>query len=242
MVASKRLGKEFTNSENISRIVKKPDEVLFLPEKEEEIKLATGIPGVLFVDRSFIEDDTRKFLEELGVQIFSAESVIKTVILKGFEDETWQNWTEEQYDKCVRFVREWLKGQEWKLPTELQRKVGAFRVRIESNVLKRADKCYFPEQKLKLLYPEANFVKLDEGNGEQREFLLTIGVKERPRLFVDDKQYERTKGPDFVSRWNNYWSWLSNRNNLPSYSKGVKKVPYLDSWNEMQWSSKIGDN
>lgn len=152
-------------------IAKKPDEVLFPPESEKELELATGIPGIFFVDTSILEDNSHKLLEKLGVQSFSQEGIIKTVILKGFEDGTWQNWDVEVKDKCVKFIREWLKGQEWKTPTDL----GVVRIWTEDNTLECANKCYFPEQELKMLYPEANFVRPYKEDEEEHAFFAGFG-------------------------------------------------------------------
>ena len=215
-------------------IAKKPDEVLFPPESEKELELATGIPSIFFVDTSILEDNSHKLLEKLGVQSFSQEGIIKTVILKGFEDGTWQNWDVEVKDKCVKFIREWLKGQEWKTPTDL----GVVRIWTEDNTLERANKCYFPEQELKMLYPEANFVRQHKEDEEEHAFLRALGVKDSPRLLLEEGKYQSNGNPAFALHWKEYWDWLL-RDWMP-YSTGYRRVSNItcfDSWDELQWSS-----
>ncbi len=55
---------------------------------------------MLFVDTSVLEDNSHKLIEKLGVQSFSQEGVVEAVILKGFEDGTWKNWTVEEREMC----------------------------------------------------------------------------------------------------------------------------------------------
>jgi len=225
-------------------IAKNPDEVLFPPVSEKETELATGIPGILFVDGSFLEGTAQKVLENLGVRTLGAENVIRAVIIEGFEDGTWQDWSEGQLERCVRFVREWLKRRQWKPPADLQRKLGAARVRTEGGVLERADKCYCPEHDLKFLFPEGNFARLHESDEDQHKFLLALGVKDKPLLFVDeDEEYGRYYGPDFASGWKDYWSWLDGEHYLPrsTWYQKVSKLSCLDGWDRMQWSSEVAE-
>ena len=221
-------------------VAKRPNEVLFPPENEKELEFSAGIPGIFFVDSLILDDIGRKLLERLGVQPFSAESIIRTVILKNFEDGTWEKWTEDQLDKCIIFVKEWLKKREWKPPTDLQNRLGSVRIKTEKDKLVRANNSYFPEQELKVVFPEANFAKIEEKDDDQKDFFLTLNVIERPRVILDDRQYGRTKGPNFTSLWEYYWSWLSNRVDLPYSSRGIKKVTYVDSWDEIKWSRESG--
>jgi|GEM_PF-3314574 len=222
-------------------IVKKPDEVLFPPENEKELEFSNGIPGIFFVESLLLEDNSRRLLEKLGVQTFSTESVVKTFIIMGFEDGTWKKWTEEQLCKSVLFIKEWLRNREWKSPGDLLRKLGAVRVRTEANRLERGDNCYFDEEGLKLLYPEANFVGLHKEDDDEVNFLSLLGVKDRPRVLFDHDQHDRSDRPSFALRWSDYWSWLSKIANLPSYSRGIRGISYIESWDKIYWSPKLGE-
>jgi hypothetical protein len=219
-------------------IAKKPDEVLFPPESEKELELATGIPGVFFVDTSIIEENSHKLLEELGVQSFNQKGVVEAVILKGFEEGTWKNWTVEERDRCVKFIREWLKGEDWKTIGDLQRRLGAVRIENEDNTLERADKCYFPEQELKLIYPEASFVMLNRKDEEELTFLQALGVNDRPRLLVGKGEYQSDSEPAFALRWKEFWKWLRGKLSYSTGYQRISDITCLDGWDEIQWSQK----
>lgn len=217
-------------------IAKKPDEVLFPPESEKELELAIGIPSVLFVDTSILEDNSHKLIEKLGVDSFTKRGIVETSILKGFEDDTiWQNWTVEEKDRCVKFIREWLKGQEWK-PLGLQRDLGVVRIETDGNTLERADKCYFPEPELKLIYPEASFVKLNREDDEELNFLQALGVNDRPRLLIEKGEYLSDSEPAFALRWKEFWNWLRGKLSYSTGYQRISDITCLDGWDEIQWS------
>ncbi len=219
-------------------IAKKPDEVLFPPESEKELELATGIPDVFFVDTSIIDENSHKLLEKLGVDSFTKRGIIETSILKGFEDDTiWQNWTVEERNRCVRFIREWLKEQEWK-PPGLQRDLGVVRIETEGNTLERADKCYFPEPELKLIYPEASFVKLNREDEEELNFLQALGVNDRPRLLIEKGEYQSDSEPAFALRWKEFWTWLRGKMSYSTGYQRISDITCLDGWDEIQWSQE----
>lgn len=219
-------------------IAKKPDEVLFPPESEKELELATGIPGVFFVDTSIIEENSHKLLEKLGVDSFTKKGIVETSILKGFEDDTiWQNWTVEERNRCVRFIREWLKEQEWK-PPGLQRDLGVVRIETEGNTLERADKCYFPEPELKLIYPEASFVKLNREDEEELNFLRALGVNDRPRLLIEKGEYQSDSEPAFALHWKEFWNWLRGKMSYSTGYQRISDITCLDGWDEIQWSQE----
>lgn len=171
---------------------------------------------------------------------FNEENIVRTVVLKGFEDDAWRSWTEKQLDDCIRFIREWLKSREMRPPDDLQKRLGAVRIKTANGALERADSCYFPEKELKLIYPEANFAKLDEGDEEQRDFLSTLGVTDRPRIFEDEKKFNRDKNPDFtvMDNWKTYWKWLCPHRSreCSTYDGSLTSVTAIDKWDSIDKS------
>ena len=134
----------------------------------------------------------------------------------------------------MKFISEWLKGQEWKTPTDL----GVVQIWTEGNTLERADKCYFPEQELKLLYPGASFVKLNWGDEEEHDFLQALGVKDRPRLLIAAGQYQSNSEPAFALHWRNYWDWLIDWRPYSTGYRRISNITCFDGWDEIQWSSE----
>ena len=69
-------------------------------------------------------------------------------------------------------------------------------------------------------------------------FLRALGVKDRPRLLLEEGKYQSNGNPAFALHWKEYWDWLL-RDWMP-YSTGYRRISNItcfDSWDELQWSS-----
>ena len=205
--------------------VQSAEEVLFAPEDQADAALAEGIPGIAFVDNTVLDEKGRKLLEKWGVRKFETESVVR-VILRGFESDEWESWSQDQLDRCVGFLREWLRDRNWEVPDEFRRRLGAVRVETESGNTQRADECYFRSASLGSLCPDGPFVV--SSNDEDREFLKALGVVGTPRIRELGGNYGRWKGPDETLRWKDYFSWF--RQHLdPRWNEvhEIGRVPFL---------------
>ena len=217
--------------------VSKPAQVLLPPATSEELKMIDDLPEIEFVENELLNDVSKKLLTNLGVKPFDRKNVITTVILRSFEEGTWKNWNDVQLSCCIKFLHRWLMERNWKLEPETEQKLGAVRVKTLSGHWERADSCYFSEDKLRLLYPEAYFVDARPDDEEADKFLRVLGVKDIPRLIISSDSYERDNTPMFSSNWKKYWNWLDRINVLPHGNTHViTSVFGLDGWDTFNWS------
>jgi len=182
--------------------VKPANEVLFAP-KASMVASMEGIPGIDFVDAQVVDETSRKLLQEWGVREFATESVVR-VILRGFESGEWASWSSAEYNRCMDFLCEWLRGRDWQAPSELRRSLGSVRVQTQSGEMRRADECYFRSPSMEKLCPDGPFVV--SANDDEQAFLKALGVTDKPRIRKFTGYYGWSKGPEQVVNWHKYFN------------------------------------
>lgn len=185
--------------------VKPASKVLFAPQAAADAEMARGIPGIVFADEQVLDGEGRKLLQEWGVREFEAESVVR-LILRSFHSGEWQSWSSAEYNRCLEFLRTWLRAREWQAPPELKLRLGAVHVRVQTGEMRRADECYFRTDPMARLCPDGPFAIYDDA--EEQQFLEALGVTGRLRIREVQGYYRRWEGPDWVPKWRDYFHWF----------------------------------
>jgi len=220
-------------------VVMRAEAVLFPPIQEQET-YTPRIPGIFFVDMALLDDNARRLMENLGVKPFNVENVIRTVILKAFKNGPGEQWDEEQLTECITLLRDWLRERKWDPPRNMRDDLKEVRIRTEDGNWGKAGECYLPKEDLKSLYRTANFAQLDEKDEEQQDFLLALGVHDKPRVLHTSERYDilySSKGPDFTPDWSKYLDWLREDCSLPysTWYRRISDISALDHWHEIEW-------
>lgn len=223
--------------------VKPAREVLFAPEASVDAVLAGRIPGIIYVDERVLDEKGRELLTKWGVRKFETESVSR-VILRGFQSDEWESWSPDQLDRCVGFLRDWLRDREWQAPPEFRPQLGAVQVRTQSGTRQRVDECYFWSPSMERLCPDGPFVvSVDD---EEQNFLVALGVTDKPRIREFTKYYDRWNAPKqatdwevyypdaFCDRLREYWTKVVEITQVP-----VLALPVLDYYSERDVVSAI---
>ena len=209
--------------------VKPAEEVLFAPEDPADATLVLDIPGIALADDEILDGKSRELLEKLGVGKFETESVV-SVILRGFDSGEWESWSIDQLDRCVGFLRDWLRDRKWQAPAEFRPQLGAVQVQIQSDKMQRADGCYFWCPSLERLCPDGPFAM--SADDEEQKFLEVLGVTDKPRIREFTGYYGGEEGPEQVADWQEYFGefrWEALFESVPTNAVvEVTRVPVLD--------------
>jgi len=197
--------------------VKPANEVLFAP-KDSRVALTEGIPGIDFVDEQVVDETSHKLLRRWGVREFEIESVVR-VILRGFESGEWKTWSSTEYNRCVSFLRKWLRDRDWQAPLELRGSLGSVWVQTQTGEMRRADECYFRSPSMEKLCPDGPFVVSAD---KEQEFLKALGVTDKPRIREFMGYYAWRKSPEQATDWREYFKAF--REDIPDYWKKVVEV------------------
>lgn len=219
-----------------SRNVVQPERAIFPPRSQKDRELCHGIPDIHIVNRDVLDKENRKCLENLGVNRYEKEGIVRA-ILRGFEDDSWQSWTKGELNRCRQFIRSWLRNSNWQPPQELKQRLGGVRIADEKGKLRRADECYLPYIELKTLFKKAPFTKIN--SQEDRRFYLALGVRDKPTVVSlgrDVNIYSETGD----ARFQEYRTWLHGKSGYEA-GKGaevVASVFAIDGWDRIKWTAK----
>ena len=217
--------------------IKKISEVFLYPKEENEKLVALGIPNIHFPDERILNEYSDKLFNELGVKEFNEANIIENLILKSFENGEFESWNNEQRQKCYYFILHWLNSNKWDIPGEIKFKLNKVLIKTEKDELKRAYKCYYPLNELRILLNNVDFAKLNEV--ENKEFYEFIGLNTRPRIIVDEDTYSKYSPPSVISSFGEYWDWLEkNKINENEYHAELKEIKYCDNWDNISWDEK----
>ncbi|MCX6771535.1 MAG: DUF3883 domain-containing protein [Candidatus Micrarchaeota archaeon] len=208
--------------------LKKISEVLFPPKNmdEHDKYLMSIVPEIYLIDVTF--SDLVALLKFLNIKEYNSTSLVKKIV-DAFDNNKWKEWSEKDTVGLVNFISNYLKENEWRIPSDLTR-LSTVILMTEDGRLERADKCYMPNNDLKALYPKACFVK---SGVYENEFLKALEVENIPKLNAVDRLIPDDNGK--FSQFNEYLSWLSSIGHYVS-RENIQRVSEIDAWNQIAWT------
>jgi len=199
---------------------------IFFKLSNEQLKEYEEIPVIKYVDLNGISE--KEFLENIGVnKSHNLDKIVKQ-ILKGYKNKDSNRWAPIQRGNCNKYIEVWLNEHQWKVSEEYE--LGIIEV-LTNNGWKRADDCYFLDDKLKDILPEGtSFVEL-KGDGNEGIFLEKIGVKSYPRILIKDKiSIQNTEEVEDIEQ---YAEWLEkNGNRAKDADEEQWNIHILDGFKE----------